>query len=211
MSTTQLLLIRHGETIWNIQGRLQGHLDSDLTETGIAQAHAMAERLTKESFSALYSSDLGRAYRTAEIIAARTGHTILPDRRLRERYLGIFETFTWQEIEGKYPEELNAYRTLGPDYVIPNGESARQRFDRAIAGLEEIARRHAGQSVVIVTHGGVLNFLFRYALGIPLEEPRRFKLWNVSLNTFLYEDGKWILGSWGDISHLTHVGTVDDM
>ena len=155
MKPTQLLIVRHGETVWNIQDRIQGHQDSDLTETGIAQAHALAERFREDSFSALYSSDLGRAYRTAEIIAAKTGHTIRPDPRLRERHLGIFQGLTWEEVERAYPAERDAYRAEGPDYIIPKGESTRQHIHRSISGIEEIARRHPGDTVLTVTHGGV--------------------------------------------------------
>jgi len=211
MESTQLLVVRHGETTWNIQGRLQGHLDSDLTETGIAQAHALGERLREESFSALYSSDLGRAYRTAEIVAEKTGHEILPDPSLRERHLGIFQRLTWKEVERAYPEELAAYRTRGPDYVIPEGESVRGYTHRGVVGLEQIARRHPGETVLIVTHGGVLSGLFRHTLGIPLDAPRCFTLWNTSLNVFFYEDERWKLGTWGDITHLTHTGVLDDL
>jgi len=211
MKPTQLLIVRHGETLWNIQKRIQGQQDSELTETGIAQAHALVERFREDSFSALYSSDLGRAYRTAEIVAAETGHMIHPDPRLRERHFGIFHGLTWEEAERVYPEERAAYLTDGPDYVIPEGESARECMHRSVAGLEEIARRHPGETVLIVTHGGVLSGLFRYTLGIPLDAPRHFTLWNTSLSLFFYGDDGWKLESWGDIGHLPHTGVIDDL
>jgi len=201
MQATRLIVIRHGESKWNREGRQQGHLDSGLTETGIAQVRAIAERLRKQSFTALYSSDLGRAYQTAEIIASQTGHRVVTDERLRERNLGIFQGHTWDEIERKYPEELHSYRTSGPGYVIPQGESVRQRVQRTVGCLEELATRHRGESIVVVAHSGVLNGLLRRTLGIPLEQRRRFKLWNASLNVFLYEDGTWTLGTWGDVAH----------
>jgi probable phosphoglycerate mutase len=206
---SQLILIRHGETQWNHEGRHQGQLDSPLTARGISQAHAVARRLSAESFTALYSSDLERARRTAEIIADECGHTIITDRRLRERHMGIFQGLTWDEIADKYPDELQRYRTSGVDYVVPQGESARQRLQRSVACLEELAHRHGGQTVAVITHGGILSGLFRWTLGIPLKAPRSFKLWNASLNVFYYNDSGWLLGTWGDCSHLDKVGTLD--
>ena len=94
--------------------------------------------------------------------------------------------------------------------MIPEGESIRQRFQRNTMRMEEIAANHAGQRVVIVTHGGVLDGVFRYTLGIDLSEPRRFKLFNAGLNTFFVADGVWALGTWGDVRHLKNIGTIDD-
>jgi probable phosphoglycerate mutase len=209
MPMTQFTIIRHGETQWNQDGRHQGQLDSELTPRGIEQANAIARRLKQEHFVALYSSDLVRAVQTAHIIADQCGQTIITDPRLRERNMGIFQGLTWEEIAAKYPQELHQYRACGADYVIPNGESARQRLQRTVGYLEELAQRHPGQSIVVVTHGGVLTGLFRWTLGIPLDDRRRFKLWNASLNVFFYEDGAWVLGTWGDIGHLADVGTLD--
>jgi probable phosphoglycerate mutase len=206
----ELIVVRHGATEWNKIGRQQGHLDSPLSETGIAQAEVIAERLSREKFTALYSSDLGRAYGTAEYIAARTGHEIIAEKRLRERNLGVFQGRTWDEIEEELPEEVAAFRTGDPDYRIPEGESARERYERTVGCIEQIAAQHPGERIVIVAHGGVLDGLFRRALGIDLTEPRRFKLFNASVNTFLVEDGSWKLATWGDICHLGEIGGLDD-
>ena len=177
---TRLIVVRHGETQANLDGRWQGHGDSPLTKAGIAQAEAVAHRLKRGVFSKLYSSDLGRALQTARIIADQTGHEIILDERLRERHLGIFQGLTTAEMEAKYPEERHLYRTAGPDYVIPGGESARQRFERSTLCLREIALNHPGETAVVVTHGGVLNGLLRYTLDIPLGAPRRFRIWNAT-------------------------------
>ncbi|HIJ74156.1 MAG TPA: histidine phosphatase family protein [Candidatus Hydrogenedentes bacterium] len=210
MASTQVVVVRHGETEWNLEGRLQGHLDSPLTEKGVAQARALADRLEGQAFDVLYSSDLGRAYHTAEIIGNKIGVDVTTDKRLRERHLGIFQGRTWREIEETSPDEYALYMGSGPDYVIPEGESARQRFDRTIACLEDVACSHPGATVLVVAHGGVLNGLFRHTLGIPLEASRRFKLWNAGINTFYYEDGAWTLGTWGDVGHLPLGDTLDD-
>ena len=205
-STTELIAVRHGETIWNEKGLIQGHIDTDLSPLGIRQAEAIAGRLAEKKVTAIYSSDLKRAYKTAECLAAKTGHKIITDSRLRERCLGIFESFSMDEVEQKYPDEFNLYKTAGPDYIVPEGESRRQQFERAIECIKEIAERHAGGCVVVVTHGGVLNGLFRYVLDIPISVPTRFKLFNASINTFSIENGTWLLGTWGDVSHLQDIG-----
>lgn len=203
MNRTQLIMVRHGQTQWNLKLIRQGHLDSPLTEMGLAQAKALGERLARETFSALYSSDLGRAVQTAQMIAAATGHEIVTDPRLRERHLGIFQGLNGDELKEKYPEEYRLHRTMGPSYVIPGGESMRQQVERNVAYFNEIAEKHLGETIVVVTHGGVLSGFFRHALSIPLEAPRRFEFTNASLNVFTYEAGSWMLRTWGDVSHLS--------
>ncbi len=189
---------------------MQGHLDSPLTATGIAQAQALARSLKGQHFSALYSSDLGRAYQTAQYIAEVISLEILVDFRLREKKLGIFQGFTRQELEEKYPQAFKNYQN-SPDYVVPEGESTRQFFDRCIICCNEIARQHPEQRVLIVTHGGVLNQFFRYVLDIPLEAPRKFSIFNTSLNVFSYQNGTWTLESWGNLGHLQFLRTLDEL
>ena len=169
MERTQLIIVRHGQTQWNLKLIRQGHLDSPLTEKGIAQAKALGERLAREAFTALYSSDLGRAVQTAKMVAKTTGHKIVTDARLRERHLGIFQGLNGDQIKGKHPEEYRLHRTMGPSYVIPGGESVEQQVARNVDYLTEIAAKHLGETIVVVTHGGVLSGFFRYALSIPLE------------------------------------------
>ena len=207
---TVLVVIRHGQTMWNAQGRQQGHLDSDLTPLGRRQAEAIADRFAGQTFDALYSSDLGRALRTAEYVAKKTHLKIITDQRLRERNLGIFQGLTMAEVKEKYPDEHARYVQRNPDYVIPDGESIRQRNERITRCADEIAARHPGGQVLVVAHGGVASSLFRHALAIPLTEPRRYKLFNASINTFFVKNGNWHLGAWGDISHLATIGTDDD-
>jgi 2,3-bisphosphoglycerate-dependent phosphoglycerate mutase len=209
MQRTQFIIVRHGQTEWNIKGIRQGHLDSQLTEKGIAQAKALGQRLAHERFSALYSSDLGRAVQTAKAIADRTGHEIVTDARLRERHLGIFQGLNATEITEKYPEERRMLRTRGPDYVIPCGESMRQQVERNVAYLNELAQAHVGETIVVVTHGGVVSGFFRHTLAIPLDAPRRFEFVNAGLNVFTHEEGNWMLLTWGDVSHLAPGATSE--
>jgi broad specificity phosphatase PhoE len=121
---------------------------------------------------------------------------------LRERHLGIFQGLNAAEISEKYPEERRLLRTEGPDYVIPEGESMRQQVARNVMFLDDLARKHAGETVVVVTHGGVVSGFFRHTLAIPLDAPRRFEFVNAGLNVFIREGGNWMLLTWGDISHL---------
>jgi len=208
--TTHLTVIRHGETLWNTEGRQQGHLNSDLSELGLRQARAVADALAGEHFDALYSSDLGRAVQTAETIAQRSGLDVITDARLRERHLGIMQGLTIAEFQQKHPEEHTRFRAGDPDYALPHGESSRQRHDRNVACLNDVVQRHPGQRLLIVAHGGVLDSLFRHTLGIPIAAPRRFSLFNAAVNTFTVTHAQCRLHTWGNIHHLEGMGTLDD-
>lgn len=209
MDRAQVIIVRHGQTEWNIKGIRQGNLDSALTEKGIVQAKALAQRLAREKFTTLYSSDLGRALQTAKEVSSVTGHEIITDARLRERHLGIFQGLSGEEIKQKHPEEYKLHRTLGPDYVIPGGESVEQQVARNIGYLNEIGQKHLGETIVVVTHGGVLSGLFRHTFSIPFNAPRRFEFTNAGLNIFAYEEGNWYLLTWGDVSHLAPDGRTE--
>ena len=210
MSKTEFIVIRHGETAWNAQSRIQGHLDSPLNEEGLAQAVLVAERLAHEPFSSLYSSDLGRALQTAQPIADRSGHEIVREPRMRERHLGIFQGLTGAQCEAQYPQEYSKFKQRDPDYPVPGGESVRQLFERVGSIFTELASRHAGERVVVVTHGGVLDALHRFAAGIPLERPRDFPIFNASLNFICCEQQHWSVQRWCDIAHLTRDATLDE-
>lgn len=199
---TQLILIRHGETLWNRERRMQGQRDSPLSDTGLYQARRLGQRLADLSFGVLYSSDLGRAYETARSVAEVTGHEIAVDPRLRERHFGVFEGLTSDEIESRFPAEFDCYKSHNPAYVIPGGESAQQFHDRCLACLQEIAERHTGATVVVVTHGLVLDIAYRAAHAIELGAPRPVPLLNASLNVFDYSNRRWRCETWGDVSHL---------
>lgn len=202
---TTIILVRHGETPWNRERRMQGHIDTALSEAGRAQAAALARRLAAHAFDAIYSSDLRRAWDTARAIGERTGHEIVPDPRLRERAFGIFEGLTYEDIEAMYPEEFVRFESRDPDYVIPGGESARQFRARCLTCLGEIGARHAGGKAVVITHGLVLDAVYRLARSLAHDVPRGVPLLNASLNVFAYRGGGWRLESWGDIAHLEPV------
>ncbi|MFP2897447.1 histidine phosphatase family protein [Corallococcus sp. 4LFB] len=207
--TTEFILLRHGETEWNAQGRLQGHLNSSLSREGLRQADALAARLATLPFQALYSSDLDRAAQTAARIAARTGHDVQQDARLRERGLGILEGLTRAEAGQRHPDVFSAYAEGPADYVVPEGESATQRLRLALHCLEDLGARHAEARVVVVTHGGVLSALLRHCLGIPPATPRAFSVLNAGWNQFDLHAGGLRLVTWGDVSHLRAL-SLDD-
>jgi probable phosphoglycerate mutase len=199
--TTRFLIIRHGETEWNALYREQGQLDSPLTAIGRAQAASVGARLAAHRPTALYTSDLGRATETARVIGRAVGLEPRPDPRLRERHMGIFQGLTPEESALRYPRERAAYRA-DDGYVIPGGESGAQRAERAFACLEELALRHPGETIVVVTHAGLLMGILERTLSLPTGAGRRFRRRNAAINTFSRGSAGWVLESWGDVSHL---------
>ena len=207
----RFILVRHGETAWNREGRIQGHLDSPLNAQGLAQGKALAERLSMELFEVLISSDLGRARSTAELIALRTGHSVVIDRRLRERHYGIFQGLTHGEAKSIHLEAYARYEQESASDAIPGGESAETCFERNLGCLQEIAASHRHGPTLVVTHGGVLEGLYRHVMRLPYVRSRVFTLVNASLNWFTYENGEWRLDRWGDTGHLGQSASLDDV
>ncbi|NLX06128.1 MAG: histidine phosphatase family protein [Phycisphaerae bacterium] len=209
---TTVFAVRHGETEWNLAGKQQGHLDSPLTPLGVRQARAVAEALRNRGIEAIHASDLGRAVQTARIVGEVLTLEPILDARLRERHLGIMQTLTMAEFRQRFPEEYERFRSGDPDYVLPDGESSRQRDERTAACAAEIAARHRGRTVAVIAHGGTIQSLFRHALGLPAGGPRRFSLYNGAVNRFGVRDGRWTLELWGDTGHLEKAGlaTLDD-
>jgi len=206
---TILFAVRHGETKWNIVEKQQGHLDSPLTDEGIKQAHYLADELTNRNIDVLYSSDLGRALRTAEIIAAKLSLDIHTDPRLRERNLGSMEGLTRKQFAEKFPDEAEKFNTNDPDYVLPGGESTRQRHLRCIECAEDLAKHQIGKRLLIVAHGGVLCSFFYKATNTSLTEQRHFSLFNGSINSFSIINNQWRLNTWGEIRHLKDTRILD--
>ena len=202
MNETSLIVIRHGETEWNRERRMQGTTDTRLSELGRAQAQALGRRLASREFTALYSSNLSRARQTAEAIAVLTGRDVVTDPRLQERRFGIFEGLLAAEIRTRYPEEHARFASRDPDYEVPGGESASAFTARCLGCLSEIAGRHSGEEVVVVTHGLVLDSLYRAAHGLGHGEPRPLPLINARVNLFGYGGYAWRMVLWGDVSHL---------
>jgi 2,3-bisphosphoglycerate-dependent phosphoglycerate mutase len=201
-SPSRLTLVRHGETEWNREGRMQGHGDSPLSKEGERQVQALARRLKDTSFDHLYSSDLGRARSSAAAIAGSTGHPVHIDPDLRERHMGLFEGLTPKDIQVRYPEEYVSWKSPDPTRANPGGESIEACTRRMYSCCSRLVEKHPGSHIVAVTHGGVLSNFLRHILGIPEETARHFKIPNASLNVFLYDEKGWWLQTWGDVSHL---------
>ena len=181
---------------------MQGQHDSPLTPTGMHQARQLARRLKDVSFAALYSSDLGRAHQTARCIADASGHEVIAERGLRERHFGIFEGLTNTEIKQRYPEDYELFARRDPLYRMEGGESAEEFRVRAVGTLEAIASSHSEETIVVVSHGLVLDALYRTACNMALHVARGFPLMNCSVNTFRYTPERWIAVSVCDVSHL---------
>ena len=206
-----MILIRHGETTWNRQSRVQGQTDSPLSALGHAQAKATGLLLSGEPIDVIVASDLGRARDTAAAIAQATGAVLQFDARLRERCYGEIEGHTWSEVEQKFPSAWERMTARDPAFAPQNGESAREFSDRVISVLTEIAAANDGRRIVIVTHGGVVGMLYRHVMHIPLDERREYALLNASINRFRYVESRWFLDVWGDVSHLEGLDVADDL
>jgi 2,3-bisphosphoglycerate-dependent phosphoglycerate mutase len=205
---TEIILVRHGETEWNRERRMQGHTNTPLSDIGRAQAAALGLRMKNARIDVLYSSDLSRAWDTAAAVSAHTGHDVRKEPLLRERTFGIFEGLTYDEMAMRYPEAHALFLSRDPEYAMPGGESAREFYDRSLGCLTEIACRHDGDTVMVVTHGLVLDTLYRAATGMPIQLRREAPLLNASLNTFRHEAQTWTMISWGDVEHLAEVGVT---
>jgi len=199
---TELMLIRHGETYWNRERKFQGIGNSFLTELGIRQAEAAASALAGEHFDAVYASPLERSRKTAEIIAGSPDSRIIFDEQLVEWKLGVFEGLTLEDIEERYPEEYQHFRSREPDYIIPGGESSRQRYDRTVECLERIAGNHPGGRILVITHRGILDSVIRRIMFVPLDKTIAYSQFNCGLNTIEIDGDIWRLLTWGDKRHL---------
>ena len=212
---TTILLIRHGETAWNAERRLQGHIDIPLNAQGERQAAQLGAALAGEEIDHVISSDLGRARQTAEALLRARGATHLQlDPQLRERCYGGFEGLLYSEIEARFPVAFAAWQGRNVDATLPpgknQGESFRAFFDRVTTAILAHAARHPGQTLALVAHGGVLECAYRAALHLSLETPRDFKVHNASINRFAVEQGMLRLLSWGETDHLRQVA-LDDL
>lgn len=198
-----LCLVRHGETAWNAERRLQGHLDIPLNKTGHVQASATARNLADHHFSALYSSDLARARQTAQAIIELTALDPVVTDQLRERHYGAFQGLTYEEARARYPDDYARFSGRARDSALPGGGESLQAFNaRITATLEQLAKHHRGEQILIVTHGGVLDIAHRHASGKTLEAPRDFPIPNAALNWISCTRGRWRILRWAEAQHL---------
>lgn len=211
MQATRIIAIRHGETAWNVDARIQGHLDIPLNDTGLRQARQTARALAQEPVAAIYSSDLQRAWATAQAIAQSTGAPLTPVRDLRERCFGDFEGHTFKQVEEQAPEQALRWRKRDPDFAPAGGESLNTLRERIARTVNGIAARHEGEQIVLVAHGGVLDILYRLATRQDdLRAPRTWELGNAALNRLLWTPGGLTLVGWADTAHLSSPGSRDE-
>jgi probable phosphoglycerate mutase len=206
---TRILLVRHGETDWNKERRLQGHLDIPLNAEGIEQAKLVAQALAHEKIDIVYSSDLSRAFETANAIAKIHALPIFVDANLRERHYGDVQGKTYQEIEETLPDNWAAWQNRDPDFQPKDGESLRQFHHRVITHIQRIVSQHPKQIILIVAHGGVLDAMYRHANRIDIGEKMKVELLNTSLNRLTFDGEFFSVESWGDVSHLTKTAKDD--
>ncbi|MVW71630.1 histidine phosphatase family protein [Bordetella sp. 15P40C-2] len=208
---TEIWFIRHGETAWNREGRLQGWKDIALNDAGIDQASQLAARIATldTKFDALYSSDLQRAHTTAEPISTALELRIRTEPGLRERCYGILEGLDLGRIDELAPEAAAARRSRDPNRPIEGGESLGQFQSRVLATVHDLAQRHDNERILAVTHGGVLDIIWRHANGVALDAHRPVPLLNASINRIAIEGRKWQVLDWGDVSHLEAESTSD--
>ena len=207
---TRICLVRHGETEWNAERRIQGQIDIGLNATGVRQAEAAGRWLKTAGIAALYSSDLQRAWRTAQAIGQALALVPVGVPEMRERRYGIFEGLTYAQAAEKFPVGYAAFEGRNADYAFENGESLQIMFDRVTGKLSELAQRHAGERIAIVVHGGVLDVINRFVRGNPLEMPRDFLIPNAGINWISAFNGRWTVETWGETAHLVD-GALDEL
>jgi probable phosphoglycerate mutase len=209
MAPTRLCVIRHGETAWNAEGRVQGQTDVPLSALGEAQALALAAALAGERFGALYASDLARVRQTAAPAARALGLAPRLEAALRERHYGKFETLTYTEARERFPHDFARFKAKEPDYDFETGESLARFNARALGAISAIAARHAGVQVLVFTHGGVLEMVRRHALGLGLAAPRDFEIPNAAINWIEVSGEGWRVQAWAETGHLD--AALDDL
>ena len=208
--STRVVIIRHGQTQWNADGRFMGQADIPLDEVGERQAEAVARRLAGERPAAIYASDLQRAWHTAQAIQAEIARSaapepapsLIPENRLREMKFGDWQGLTYPEIQLRFPETSAAWETNMLENAPSGGETLLQLAERVQQAYDEIHRLHQDQTVILVAHGGTLQILLCLALEIGIEKFWQFNLHNTSLSELIIVEGGVILGLFNDTCHL---------
>lgn len=204
---TELILVRHGETDWNRELRFQGQVDVPLNAVGHEQARRVAARLAAENVQHLVSSDLTRAQQTAWPLATQPRRSSLPldpvlDAALREQNFGVVDGMRVTDIKAQHPDAWAQWTRFEADHAFSGGESTRQFHARVMAAVRALGQQHPQQTLVVVTHGGVLDMIYRTALGLPLSGPRQSEIPNAGLSRLRLQGDAMDIVSWADTQHL---------
>lgn len=210
-NVTRFCLVRHGETDWNATCRIQGNTDIDLNDTGRRQAELSGRALMDAGIKALYSSDLRRAWNTAAIIGRHLALEPRPLPQLRERNYGFFEGMTYTDARHKHPEAFARYEQRDRFYDFETGESLETMLARVSGALQQVLAAHPGETVAVVLHGGVLDVVWRFVSGMPLEHKRDFGIPNAGLNWICHDGQQWRIESWAQTQHLEYSGSQEDI
>ena len=207
---TRIIAIRHGETAWNVDTRIQGQLDIGLNEMGRWQAHRLALALASEAVSALYSSDLLRAWDTAMSISGAVGREVQTEEGLRERGFGVFEGKTFAQISELWPDQSLLWRKRDPVFAPEGGESLTAFRERIVGEINRLASGHSGEQIVLVAHGGVMDVLYRAATRQEIQAPRTWDLGNATINRLLWTPQGLCIVGWADNHHLDDTTALDE-
>jgi broad specificity phosphatase PhoE len=206
----RILLVRHGETVFNVEGRWQGQSDSPLTERGRAQARELARALAEEPVTAVYSSDLGRASETAAEVARVHSLEVITDVRMREINCGDWTGKGRAEIEARWPDGMQAWATSPSTYMMPSGESLLEAQARALEFFAECMPDHVGQTIVVISHGAIGQAIVVNAMGLTVQDlwlKQRMDNCQISRLDWTFERGLELI-ELSDVRHLEDVGSL---
>lgn len=195
-------LVRHGETAWNREGRVQGHTNTALGEPGLVQAERVAVRLAPVSFAAAYCSDLKRTVETAEAVLRGRGVPLRQMAELREANHGEWDGLTYQEVQDRYPERFAQFMSMQGDVSAPGGESAADVLKRACLARDRLIETHPDDDLLVVAHSGSLRALVVALLDLPLEASWRFRIEPCSVSIVAMHGRGATLELWNDVAHL---------
>jgi len=199
---TKVILVRHGQTLWNLEMKYQGHCDVALTEKGVAQAMLAAKRLAGEDVCAVYASDLSRAFKTAECIAEEHKLPVIAIPELREINFGEWEGLTFEGINSQKAVSTSTLFTHPDEFVIPGGETFRAVKERATRALAKLIAKHPNQTIVVVSHGGTIRTVLCAVLNIHLNHLWNIKQDNTAINILEYYDERVMVSLVNDVHHL---------
>lgn len=203
---TRIYLTRHGQTEWNLQKRMQGHKNSDLTSLGKEQAKALGLRMKDVELNAIYTSSLPRAMQTAELIRGKNGIPVIPDDNLREIYLGCWEGMLFDEVEKKYPAQFDNFWNHPEKYVPVDGESFNDLRIRVGKALLNIAKQNSGKDVLVVAHGIVIKALYTYFRNQPIAEIAHSPYTHSAcLCEIVFNPPVWDVMKWNDTDHYKYI------